>query len=96
MSELSKERLLEILKDWFENFDWAFKEDKQAYQQLKELIQNQPEVDEGFIEKWESKLGVKVRQRPTRTRRWSNDYYVTPSKAVLKRMLKEAGVKIKE
>ena len=52
MSELSKERLPEILKDWFENFGWAFKEDKEAYQQLKELIQNQPEVDEAFMKKW--------------------------------------------
>ena len=83
MSELSKERLLEILKDWFENFDWAFKEDKQAYQQLKELIQNQPEVDEGFIRNWGERI-------------YCNRKSIRSINTNLRDMFQETGVKIKE
>jgi len=99
MKEQGKNVLLEKLKDW----RWAVQhghtkrrdfrnwhdDDEQAYQQIRQLIENQPGVDEEFIEKWIDKLKIKVRQR------WNDDYYVNPSKEDLKQMLKEAGLKIK-
>jgi len=97
MRELSKEELWDecalafnmALEKASRAYHWRYERIHQAKKQIRQLIENQPGVDEEFIEKWIDKLGVKVRQR------WNDDYYVNPSKEDLKQMLKEAGIRIK-
>ncbi|MHA1225199.1 MAG: hypothetical protein ACTSPV_00485 [Candidatus Hodarchaeales archaeon] len=60
MEKLSKDELLEQLKSWKmaieeEWMDWN-DNDEQAYQQIYQLIENQPEVDEEIIKVKSSSL----------------------------------------
>jgi len=74
MKELSKEELLLQLELIHECIDY------QAYQQIRQLIENQPEVDVEFIRKYVDKFGY---------------YTFHYSFTILRKMLHEAGVKIK-
>lgn len=52
MSKLKKDELLEWFKDLYSaanTYGWGGDKDEQAYQQIKETIQNQPEVTEEFV-----------------------------------------------
>lgn len=61
--ELRKERLLWRLQFWQTLYKKttsstrrAIEENKQIYQQIKSLIENQPEVDEEFIKEWRERI----------------------------------------
>jgi len=60
---------------------------RQAYQQLRQLIENQLKVDEKFIEKWEEYI-------------YDVDNYseldITTRRDIIKKILRDAGVQIKE
>jgi len=88
MKKLNKEKLLE----WVDRAaslwpDTPMPEERQAYKQIRQLIESQPEVDEEFIEKWEEYI-------------YDVDDYseldITTRKDIIKKILRDAGVQIKE
>ena len=53
MKELSKEKLLEKLDEWFETVaNYGYREDSEAYEQIKKLIEGKPKVTKTFVKKW--------------------------------------------
>lgn len=69
---------------------WSIK-DEAIFQQIRQLIERQVEVDEAFIEKYAIELvswmGYPVKESPGR---------IYSLKSVIAQMLQEAGVKIKK
>lgn len=91
MSELRKDELIGFLQAWT-RFNWECLDDKelwekenheQAYQQIKALIENQPEVDEAKLDELADKLGRRMTKIPVSMRQLAEF------------VLQEAGVKIK-
>ena len=83
MKELSKDELLGYLEGWYCMSVPQYEEiDKQAYKQIRQLIENQPEVDEKFIEKWANRF---------ERIQWNSGEFYVP---LIQQLLREAGVKI--
>lgn len=82
MKKLSKEKLLEKLDEWFETVaDYGYREDSEAHQQIRKLIEDKPKVTKKFIEKWlEQFLYGAPESYPM----------------IIKAMLKEAGIETGE
>jgi len=89
MKKLSKEELLSWLgqKNDYQAKNPLFNSDlnSKAREQIRQLIQNQPEVDEKFIEDWILKLSD-----------WREKKIKFSCLQILLQILIEAGVKIKE
>jgi len=88
MKELSKEELIKwhkrIWKTRISFGDRVFFEEEQAYKQIHQLIESQPEVTRKFVEKWFDKINYGIPVGST-----------IPITCLID-FLKEAGVKIKE
>jgi len=88
MKELSKEELWDecalafniALEKASRAYHWRYERIHQAKKQIRHLIENQPEVDVEFIRKYVDKFGY---------------YTFHYSFTILRKMLHEAGVKIK-
>ena len=98
MKELSKEELLKLLLDnWRQVYDKKEKtlklHDEQAYEQIRQLIENQPEVDIIFIDKWVASIFLSLEHYIQ-----ENDINEANNQLEihLRELLQEAGVKIKE
>ena len=80
--ELPSKKLLEKLDEWFETVaDYGYREDSEAYQQIKMLIEEKSSMTREFVEKWlEEFLYGAPESYPM----------------IIKAMLEEAGVETEE
>ena len=96
MKELNKDEIL----DWFERFKsiltlggiWN-RRSEQIYRQVRQLIENQPEVDVIFIDKWVASIFLSLEHYIQ-----ENDINEANNQLEihLRELLQEAGVRIKE
>lgn len=101
MKGLSKKKLLEKLCEWFETVaDYGYREDSEAYEQIKKLIENKPKV-EVFHSPIVSFDKIENKPKVTKAfvKKWLEEFlYGAPESypMIIKAMLKEAGIEVKK
>jgi len=88
--KLSKEELLNYLEICWFSIGASYEKARQAYQQIRQLIENQPEVDITFIDKWVGSIFLSLEHyiQENDTTEANNQL-----ETHLRKLLQEAGVK---